>query len=324
MTILSVKLFEQSRITAAHKNINTMKKIFRVAIPVMASFCALNSCQKTNSSTPSPSTPAQTYLSSDTSLALYNALVIKANDTYMLTSTDSITVLAPTDSAFAVAGISAQTIAGWSTTFADSVLRYHYIDASANLVSGSYTSFGSLLSPAVYGFTDGTNYYFNGSPAMKATLTSGTATIYKLNNVLQIPAASVSQWLSADTSLSFFTEALARTGLGASLGVSGWNTLFAPVNSAFIGYGFTNVDTLDVNVLSNIIQYHILNGQYFSNTLASQVTVGAEEGGYINITSGTGTLQLTGTGNTSPATLLSANNLAGTVIVHKIDHLLLP
>ncbi|HSC37493.1 MAG TPA: fasciclin domain-containing protein [Chitinophagaceae bacterium] len=301
-----------------------MKKIFRVAIPVMASFCALNSCQKTNNSNTSTATPVQTYLSSDTSLALYNALVIKANDSYMFTGTDSITMLAPTDSAFAAAGITAQTIAGWSTTAADSILRYHYIDANANLVSGSYTSFSSMLSPAIYGFTDGTNYYFNGRPAVKATLPSGTATIYKLGNVLQVPAASISQWLSADTSLSFFTEALTRTGLGASLGVSGWNTIFAPVNSAFISYGFTNVDTLDVNVLSNIMQYHILNGQYFSNTLASQVTVGAEEGGYINISSAAGTLQLTGTSNTSAATVLSANNLAGNVIVHKIDHLLLP
>ncbi len=80
-------------------------------------------------------------------------------------------------------------------------------------------------------------------------------------------------------------------------------------------------------MLTNIIQYHIVSGQYFSNTLASQptVSVASTDGGYINITTSAGTLQLTGTGNLSPANVLKGNELAGsTIVVHKIDQLLMP
>ncbi|HEY4149170.1 MAG TPA: fasciclin domain-containing protein [Chitinophagaceae bacterium] len=304
-----------------------MKKSFRAILPVMAmiSFCALMSCQKNISDNLSTATPLQNYLGSDTSLTLYYALVSKANDASLFAGTDSVTVLAPTNTAFLAAGISLPTISGWSVGYADSVIRYHYINASADLVSGTYTSFKSLLSPVVWGFTDGTYNYFNGSPAIKETLSAGAPTLYELNNFLRFPSASLSQLLSADTSLSFFTEALSRTGLGATLGSNGWNTLFAPVNSAFISYGFTNVDTLDLGMLTTIIQYHLISGQYFSNTLASQATVAATDGGYINITAGTGSIQLTGTGNATAANVIAGNELAGnTIIVHKIDQLLLP
>jgi len=127
--------------------------------------------------------------------------------------------------------------------------------------------------------------------------------------------------------LSYFAEALKHTGLSIVPG-NGWNTVLAPVNAAFIAAGYptlTSIDNADVTTLSNILQYHILAGQYFTNTLAGISTLPTLQGSNINIGFADSMLQFTGTGNTTAAMVIKTNRIAGSsVVIHEISEVLMP
>ncbi len=308
-----------------------MKSLSRTPIALLAvTGCIFfASCQKT--STPAnitSSTPLQALINSDTSLSVFYAAVKKAGDNSLYASTDSITVLIPTNSAFALQGVTASTISAMSIASVDSLLRYYYISGAAPLVSGVYSSYTSLLGPTVYGYgnTDGSSNYFNGALAIKQTVPGSNASVYELTNPLTVPASSTAALIAADSSLTYFAEAVHHTGISL-LPVTGWNTILAPNNAAFMAAGFAtlgSIDSADVNTLTTILQYHVLPGQYFTNSFIGLATVGSSEGNSINLTFNDGLAQFTGTGNTTTASILLANRVAGTnTIVFTISGVLM-
>jgi len=309
-----------------------MKRQFHVSFTVvaLASLISFASCKKeVAASSTTPSTPLYAMLIGDTSVSFFNAAVQKAGDNSLFHGTDSVTVFMPTNAAFLAQGITSTAISAMSATALDSLVRYHFISSAADLTTGSYTSFNSLLGPALYGYgnTDGSNNYFNGSIGIKTTLSGSNAIVYKLSAPLQIPAVSIAQLLSTDTSLAYFSEALNHTGISLIPG-SGWNTVLAPDNNSFIAAGYptiASIDTANASSLTTILQYHILPGQYFSNGFTGLSTVGSSEGNMINLGFSNGLVQFTGTGNTTTASVTQADRIAGTnIIVQKINGLLIP
>lgn len=304
-----------------------MKQRLLLATAIVA-MCA--SCKKdVNNAALSSSTPLYTLVTSDSSLTVFNAAVQKSGDSQLFLGSDSVTVLLPTNAAFLAQGITLSTVSAMSQAQADSLVKYHYIKAPVHLVMGNYTAYNSLLGPAVYGFgnTDGSNNYFNGANAVQQTISGSNAVAYKLAEPLTIPAAGIQQLLASDTALSYFAEALNKSGFSVTPS-SGWNTVFAPDNNAFIAAGYpslASIDTANTNSLAALLQYHVLTGQYFTSSFIGLNSVNAEEGGVINVTAGGNTVQLTGTGNTSPALVTGPDRIAGNnIIVQKINEVLLP
>jgi uncharacterized surface protein with fasciclin (FAS1) repeats len=135
----------------------------------------------------------------------------------LFAGSDSVMVLIPTNDAFRAAGISAATINRMTSTAVDSLLRYHFINKSADLIKGIYNTYTSDLGTSVYGYGGSMDSnYFNGARAMRATITGSKATVYRLNSILGIPYSSSSTYLGSDTSLSYFSAALTRAGLDPS------------------------------------------------------------------------------------------------------------
>ena len=127
--------------------------------------------------------------------------------------------------------------------------------------------------------------------------------------------------------LSYFAEALTHTGLNI-VRANGWNTVLAPVNAAFIAAGYptlASIDNADISTLGNLLQYHILPGQFFSNTLAGLSTLPTRQGSNIGIAYTKGMLQFTGSGNSGAAMPVKTNGIGGkSVIIHEINTVLMP
>jgi uncharacterized surface protein with fasciclin (FAS1) repeats len=309
-----------------------MKRLFHLSFTVIAvaGLAIFPSCKKDSTASPiTASTPLQALINSDTTLTIFYAAVNRAGDNSLYAATDSVTVLIPTNTAFLSQGITTSTINAMPVAAVDSLLRYHFISSSANLTSGTYNTYNSQLGPAVYGYgnTDGTSNYFNGSLAAKQVLSGSNATVYELSAPLQIPAASAAQLIAADTSLTYFAEAVKHTNLSL-VPATGWNTILAPTNTAFMAAGFStlaSIDSADINTLTNILQYHILPGQYFTNGFTGLSTVGSSEGNSVNLTFSNGMAQFTGTSNTTAAGITTANRIAGTnTIIQNINGVLMP
>ncbi|HSZ35410.1 MAG TPA: fasciclin domain-containing protein [Puia sp.] len=301
-----------------------MKLSFRkLAFIVLPGFAIFASCHKDNNpSNPTPApTPLQTYISGDTSLSIYNAAITKANDASLFTSTDSVTVLAPTNDAFRAAGITASTINSMSSSAVDSLLRYHFISQSADLNAGKYTSFTSTLGSPIYGYGGTTDSnYFNGAQATRVTIPGSNATLYRLNSPLGIPYSSAGNYFTADTSLSYYNAALTRTGLDPSAN-SGWTTVLAPTNSAFVAAGYPTIASIqnaDSAKLRTTLMYNMLPGQYFSNNYMGLSTVPTSING-ANVTVGTSLTgpTFTGTGNSSAVGFVGSNQIVGTNTVYQ-------
>jgi len=311
-----------------------MRRTFRIPVYMViltAILLLANSCKKTVVVTPTiSSTPLYALLIGDTSLSVFNAAVQKAGDSALFHGIDSITVLAPTNAALLTAGITSTTVNAMPAKSLDSLVRYHYIQGAANLNDSTYTVYKSLLGPAIYGFgsTDSTSSFFNGRAAILQKLPGSNALVYKISLALQIPATSVDALLTADTSLSYFREALNHTGISLTPS-AGWNTVLAPDNNSFIAAGFAtpaDIDNADLTNMTNIVLYHILPGQYFTNNFTPLSTVTSSNASdTIKVTLANGQPQFTGNNNTAPATITQADRIAGTnIIIQKINGLLLP
>jgi uncharacterized surface protein with fasciclin (FAS1) repeats len=297
----------------------SFRKLAFLALPGLAIFA---SCHKDNNPAPAPApTPLQAYISGDTSLSIYNAAITKANDASLFSGSDSVTVLAPTNNAFRAAGISASTINSMSSSAVDSLLRYHFISQSADLNQGKYTSFTSTLGSAIYGYGGTTDSnYFNGAQASRVTIPGSEATLYRLNSPLGIPYSSSANYFTADTSLSYYNAALTRTGLDPSAN-SGWTTVLAPTNNAFIAAGYptiASIQSADSAKLRTTLMYNMLQGQYFTNSYNGVTTVPTTVDG-ANITVGTSATgpTFTGTGNSAAIGFTGSNQIVGSNTIYQ-------
>lgn len=294
---------------------------------VLLLFCCFGSCKKTPSPTFNPINPLQSLINTDTNFSLFHRMILQANDAGLV-GNDAITFLIPVNSAFRAAGYTETTIDSTPSSTADRLVRFHYITTKVIPDGNVYTGYPTLLGYTIYGMTDSTHQvWFNGTPVTGDTSMPGNVLVYRLSALLQPSEDSLDILLGNDSSLSFLAEVFRRTHLDSVL-FSGNFTLLAPVNSAFITAGYDSVGAIDLadsNALVQLVKYHTLTGDYFTNILMGQTSVPTLQGSSVTISTQGGSLKFSGGSNPVPANFLYGNQLAGnTLIVHRIDQILSP
>jgi len=301
--------------------------------PIVILFClaalaGLFACKK---SVPASNNnyPIAKYLMADSSLKLFIEVLQRSNNIGLLTSLDSITILAPVNTAFIAAGLPDTIIAKQSASYLDQISRYHFISGTPNIGSGSYATSNSFLDSVVYGLSNTNGVFFNGNATIgnKIVIPGTLASVYKLNGPMYPPLDSLANLIASDSNLTYFAEAVLQTGTNL-YAASGWNTILVPDNNAFINAGYPTLQSIDssnLTTLAGILQYHIIPGQYFSNGFLGLNSVIAANAEAIAVNNSNGQLQFTGTNNTSAASASRVNQLLfSNIVVHKINRLLLP
>jgi len=296
------------------------------SLALLILFC-LASCRKTPAPVTNPITPLQSLINTDTSLSIFHRLVLRANEAGLV-GNDSVTFLIPSNTAFRSAGYNEGAIDTFPSSIADRLIRYHYIPSRVVPDANTYTGYPTQLGYTVYGMTDGAHQtWFNGTPVTGDAANVGNVLVYRLSAPLQPPADSLDILFGQDSTLSFLAEVFLRTNLDSVL-FSGNYTLLAPVNSAFIAAGYDSlgaIDAADSTTLVQLVKYHTLTGEYFTNILMGLSTVPTLQGSPVTVSGQNGGLQFSGANNPVPANWLSGNQLAGsTLIVHRIDRVLSP
>jgi uncharacterized surface protein with fasciclin (FAS1) repeats len=289
--------------------------------------CCFGSCKKPPSPSFNPINPLQSLINTDTSLSFFHRMILQANDAGLV-GNDSVTFLIPTNTAFRAAGYTEAIIDSTPSSLTDRLIRYHYITTRVIPDGNAYTGYPTLLGHTIYGMTDGNHQtWFNVTPVTGDTSMPGNVLVYRLSAPLQPSEDSLDILLANDSSLSFLAEVFRRTHLDSVL-FSGNFTLLAPVNSAFMAAGYDSIGAIDLadsNALVQLVKYHALTGDYFTNILMGLTFVPTLLGAPVNISTQGGTLKFSGASNPVPATFLYGNQLAGnTLIVHRIDQILSP
>jgi len=257
-------------------------------------------------------------------------MLIDANDVGLLKDTTA-SLLIPTNAVLRQAGYTNVLIDSTSSFVLDEMLRYNYVLAPNISPDSGYTSYPTLLGVPLYIEQDtasGLLLLNANATAGSSPMTVGKASVYFLVTLVPPAADSLPALLQSDSTLSFFTTALAITNLYDSTLLTGSYTILAPVNSAFIQAGYDSlgaIDSANVDTLIALVQGQIIKGFYLTNSFPIPGPVFDVLGDAVTVGLNNGVLQFSASGNSIPVNWLSGNLISGSnIVVHRTDGLLSP
>lgn len=310
-----------------------MKNTLKLALVSFGVSLLLSSCLKNTVNQPNyPLPDIYSTISNSTGYAILSAAIIEAGLKDSLTKGKGpYTLFAPSNIAFSFYGVN--TIADLNKISADSVkkiLSYHIIKAYLTtqlFPKGPNSSIMTLAGYRAY-LTTGTHYFFiNGNivnPPANYACSNGI--IQPINGILNLPEATISATLPNVLNLHLFNAAIIKAGLVNLLNGTATHTVFAPSDSVFTAAGYksvSNINNTDPAVLAKLLNYHITNGNLFSDDLIDNSNLVTLQGGSIKVGNNV-SVTLTGNSNTSAATAINLNITTSNGVIYIINKILTP
>lgn len=227
--------------------------------------------------------------------------------------TADFTVFAPTDDAFAAAGIDLNTIDNTTLT---AVLQYHVLTSSVlstELSNGDVTTLNGAA--VTVDLTDGVK--INDATVTQADIEASNGVIHIIDKVLLPPTEdnSIAGLAQGTEDLSILVDALIKAELVETLSGSDDFTVFAPTNQAFIDAGI-DLDAVSVEDLTNILLYHVLADPVTSDQLSNSFVETLNET-YVEV-------NIDGGVSINDASVATPDIAADNGVIHIIDKVLLP
>ena len=274
---------------------------------------------------PAPENIVQVAIGAD-QFSMLVAAVQRAGLVDALSAPGPFTVFAPTNQAFAAAGIT--DVANVPVDDLRDILLYHVVSGR---VMGSQVTTGTvptLLADANLDFavSGGTITINDNVGVVTADIAASNGVIHAINNVLMPPVESntIADIVMGNEDFTTLLAAVAQTGLTDALAnADGEYTVFAPTNTAFSRFltdnGLTAEALLASPDLIQILSYHVVPGLVPSSAVeAGSVTSLATTPFYISI-------------DTEDAVWINGNAKVETVdimadngIIHIIDYVITP
>jgi len=245
-----------------------------------------------------------------------------------------LTVFAPTNDAFVdfltANGLTADQLL--ASPDLGNILTYHVVAGavgSADVTPGPVTA---LNERQFYVSEDPTgNLWINGNAQIIQTdITADNGIIHVLDYVITAPSQNIAQIAIAanEASTPEFTQlvaALIRADLVEAVSGDALDnlTVFAPTDAAFEALyevlGVNGVDEIPVDLLTNVLQYHVVPARAFSQDLRQNASLPTLLTGQ-NLTVDLANLQINESGLIGAALNIHATN----GVIHAIDRVLLP
>jgi transforming growth factor-beta-induced protein len=262
-------------------------------------------------------------------------LVVLADLDDVLANADTVTVLAPTDEAFAKLDpdlVAALTTPPYKMHLKE-ILLYHTFESllkSPNLLnSRSVQSTGGLFlttqntdeDRVQFKTRDGSTLLINNGAAkvVAADVMASNGIIHAIDNVLlpSFTSKTVAARIREDRrDLRTLFSLLQAAGLTEVLRGDGPFTVFAPIDEAFDGI---DGSTLDEETLKKILTYHVVPGMYPSSLIENGLKLTTVQGQDITFTVDMGMVTLN-----DGIPIESTDTVAINGIVHKIGGILMP
>ena len=234
------------------------------------------------------------------------------------------TVFAPTDDAFAAAGIDLSTFdtEEENATLAD-ILLYHVVsgEVTASAVNDGMNAEALNGDDLSFTVTDGV-VMVNDATVTSADVMASNGVIHVIDKVLMPPAdlgdiPTVAQGTGIHTSL---VAAVTQADLVATLQGDGPFTVFAPTDDAFAAAGI-DLEALDTDegkaALTDILLYHVVAGEVPSSAVTDGLVAAAVNGDDLSFTVGDSVM-------VNDATVVLADVPASNGVIHVIDKVLMP
>lgn len=272
-----------------------------------------------------------TYLQSQPDLSLFAVALDKAGLQSFKEGPGPFTWFAPTNDAFAAAGISLDSINRMKAGDISYILMYHLVNAS--LASNEMVAQNSFprttqLGVAVYIGRKGADFYVNGSKITTIDNRVSNGYVHKINriNVPPLFTGTVQAIITKTGQHSLFIAALTRAGRWAQLNTASVFTVLAPTDNAMTAAGLTSaaIAAAPAAKVDSIVRYHYFSSvRLFSNDFGTNVeTPQTALGAGKTITSLESGNKLKGKTNATPVNVTIKDILGSNGVVHIIDGVL--
>ncbi len=243
----------------------------------------------------------------------------------MFSGDSTYTVLAPPDDAFINAGITS--VDDYSPAELQAMLQYHVFDQSLAYADLDTGSVATLNGPVNFSFF-ADRFFINGEAEfLQIDVEATNGLIHVIDEVLFPPEKPITTLISEEENLKTLQAVLQRTGLASTLTGAGPYTLFAPTDLAFEilleDLNVASIDEISTAQLTNILEYHVVNGQEFSTELPF-TDVETITGNEFSVTFTDRIVVVDQNPDNENAVIVRDNLLGTNGLVHKIDRVLLP
>ncbi|MEE4176996.1 MAG: fasciclin domain-containing protein [Bacteroides sp.] len=238
-------------------------------------------------------------------------------------SSNRLTVFAPTDAAFAELGLYPNNIAS-VPNLAD-ILLYHVVDGvvTSDMLSNGFVP---TANGAAVEINLDNGVFVNDAQVIMADIKARNGIIHAIDKVMFPPTMNLVELAqSFAPEFSILVDAVIAAGLTEVLATGGPFTVFAPTNAAFAALleelPYDSLDEIPVEVLTEVLLYHVVEGRVFSSDLVSG-TVPTLNGTFeVN----TSNFTITDFNQREANIVTSLINIQATNgVVHVIDRVILP
>ena len=241
--------------------------------------------------------------------------------------TNHWTAFLPTDQAFKEIGIDAHNVD--QVEGLREILLYHVLPQRVLAAEFEAGFVPTLNGAAVEASFQGKKLFVNESQVIFTDLPLYRSVGHVINKVLLPPTKSLVQLVTGRPNLSLLAEALTKAGLVEAFTDEVSWTVFAPNNNAFAALlkelGFASLDDIPVDVLQDVLLYHVLGQRVYSSDLSDGLSVTAlNEASFTFDLSGNGP-RIVDVAGRRTGLIPSALNLQATNgVIHIITRVLLP
>lgn len=288
------------------------------------------SCSKDDTPTP-PSTPNIVELAqSDTSLSILVAAVTKAGLGTTLSTTNNLTVFAPTNAAFRSAGYTQAAIealnADQVANILTPILTYHVVGAkvASSAVPASDTV-KTLNGKNIFASKNGNGVFMNGIKVSKADLSASNGVVHIIDGVLIPPTKTIAQIVIDNPgTFSLLLAAVVKADLAGALSGAGKFTVFAPTDAAFGATPFNTAEKIqaaDMAAVAGIVKAHVIGTNVFASDLAPGTAPTLNSGQTLTIATTPPSVKITGSVNAaSPIVTTTAGATYDIVATNGVIH----
>lgn len=281
-------------------------------------------------------------------LAIFNTVISRGDLLKELYNPGPYTILAPSDNAFVKAGYgNPAAVIATSQPLIAQIAAYHVLNGKYELNRLPFlfnqeirTYNGGKLYVTRWMKDGDTVLTVNGSRVLTTGIPASNGILQVINRMLEpYLHENLSDAISAETSLTLFSQALQRAGLSDMLKEAGPYTIYAPTNEAMQALGYTSIQVVneeDPAVLAALLKYHIVADRRFVNDyILSTGSSAVSSQGMINnntvkvtlvpdtqIPGAFGSITFQGTGNTGQVHLVRQDIITGNGVLHIIDQVL--
>jgi uncharacterized surface protein with fasciclin (FAS1) repeats len=288
-----------------------------------------SSCKKTDDTPLYPTLVS--YLQSQNDLSLFAASMDRAGLQSFKDGPGPFTWFAPTNDAFAAAGITLDSINKMKAGDISYLMMYHLVNASFasnEMVAQNSFPRTTQLGIPVYIGRKGADYFVNGSKITSIDNRVSNGYVHKINRINLPPlyTGTVQAILTKTGQHSLFIAALTKAGRWAQLSTTSVFTVLAPTDNAMLAAGLTSaaITAAPVAKVDSIVRYHYFGSiRLFSNDFGTNVeTPQTALGAGKTITSLESGNKLKGKTNIAPVNVTVKDILGSNGVVHIIDGVL--